>query len=481
MNTVNISPNGSWTVILKLSSYSPSDGQLIASRELASTDTIVTTLQTAKNSQTPWQALSISERGNICQKAVHWFMENQTLIAEEISTLMGRPIQYAKGEIAGLKERADYMIAIAEDALQETQINAADKNTKRIIRRIPLGTAFIIAPWNYPYLTAVNSIIPALMAGNSVILKHASQTLLCAERFAQAFTAAGLPEGVFQYLHLSHPQTLELIRHDDIHYVSFTGSVSAGKIIESNLAGCFKPLALELGGKDAAYVRQDASLKASIESLVDGAFFNSGQSCCGIERIYVERSIYQEFVTGFISETKKLKLGHALDPTTSLGPMINAKAVKAAEQQVIDALSKGATAQLSEDDFPMDNALKAQGCYFHPQVLTEVNHQMDLMVEESFAPIIGIMPVDNDNQALTYINQSQYGLTASTWTQDEHAFSSLSDQVQAGTVFMNRCDYLDPALPWSGVKNSGRGCSLSHLAYLQLTQSKSIHIRILSC
>jgi len=465
---------------LKLSSFSPSDGDLITEKELASSHDISSALSHAKGNKMLWQTLAISERAAICQKAVDWFVENQQMIAEEISLLMGRPIQSAQGEITGLKERAEYMISIAADSLKETVIEQSDKKLKRLIRRTPLGTAFIIAPWNYPYLTAVNSIIPALMAGNSVILKHASQTLLCAERFAQAFEAAGLPTGIFQYLHLSHEQTLDLIKQDDIHYVSFTGSVSAGKIIEANLAGCFKPLALELGGKDAAYVRGDADLQASIESLVDGAFFNSGQSCCGIERIYVDKILYQNFVDGFIQQTKKLKLGHALDPTTSLGPMINARAVLAAQQQIDDALSKGAISHISEQDFPLDAKLQQQGFYLTPQVLTQVNHDMAIMREESFAPIIGIMPVDNDTQALAYINESDYGLTASVWTQNENAFLNLSDQIQAGTVFMNRCDYLDPALPWSGIKNSGRGCSLSHLAYQQLTQSKSIHIHLLT-
>jgi acyl-CoA reductase-like NAD-dependent aldehyde dehydrogenase len=460
--------------------YSPSDGTLIAERQLATDIEISDALANAYDGQKHWQQTTLRERAAICQKAIDWFGDNQQVLAEEISQFMGRPIQYANGEIAGVKERAEYMIEIAEGALQDSIIKpeSADSSVyKRLIRRIPLGTAFIIAPWNYPYLTAVNSIIPALMAGNSVILKHASQTLLCAEQFDKAFKAAGLPAGVFQYLHLNHAQTLAAIQSDDIHFVSFTGSVSAGKIIEQTLAGSFKPLALELGGKDPAYVRADADVATSIECLVDGAFFNSGQSCCGIERIYVAEEIFSNFVEGFVKQTKKLMLGHALDPTTSLGPMINQHAVVHAEQQLKDALATGAIAHIDAQDFPLDKTLMQQGNYLMPQVLTHVKQDMEIMQEESFAPIIGIMPVSSDADAMRHINDSAFGLTASIWTQDEDSFMKLSADIEAGTVFMNRCDYLDPSLPWSGIKGSGRGCSLSHLAYQQLTRPQSIHIK----
>ena len=458
--------------------YSPSDGSLIAERTLASELDISDTLANAFDGQRKWQATSIAQRAEYCRAAIEWFMTNKVEIASEISQLMGRPIQYSQGEIAGLKERADYMISIAEEALADIEIQPNDKNFKRIIRPTPLGTAFIIAPWNYPYLTAINSIIPALMAGNCVILKHASQTLLCAERFQQAFKAAGLPTGVFQYLHLSHAQTLATIREDDINFVSFTGSVNAGKIIETNLAGYFKPLALELGGKDAAYVRKDADVNIAVENLVEGSFFNSGQSCCGIERIYVDASLFDDFVKQFVEQTKQLLLGHALDPNTTLGPMISAKAIIHALTQVDQAVELGAQTHINELDFRSNEEPDlAQGHYMMPQVLTHVSHDMDIMREESFAPIIGIMSVENDEQAIDYINDSVYGLSASIWTGDEEAGLALCNDINTGTVFINRSDYLDPSLPWNGIKDSGRGCSLSYLGYQQLTRPKSIHIK----
>lgn len=453
--------------------YSPSDGTLIAERDLANDLDISDCLANAFDAQKKWQTTSIAQRAKFCSAAIAWFITNKAELAAEISQLMGRPIKYAEGEISGLKERADYMISIAERALADIEIEVEDKDYKRIIRPTSLGTAFIIAPWNYPYLTAINSIIPALMAGNCVILKHASQTLLCAERFKQAFKSAGLPAGIFQYLHLSHAQTLATIREQDIHYVSFTGSVNAGKIIEANLAGYFKPLALELGGKDAAYVRKDADLNSVVESLVDGSFFNSGQSCCGIERIYVDAALFDEFVDKFVEQTKKLTLGHALDPNTSLGPMINAKALSHAQAQIDQAIELGAQTHIIHDAMTE----LAQGHYMMPQVLTQVSHDMDIMREESFAPVIGIMSVENDRQAIEHINDSAYGLSASIWTQDEEVGLALCNDIDTGTVFINRCDYLDPCLPWNGIKDSGRGCSLSYLGYQQLTRPKSIHIK----
>jgi acyl-CoA reductase-like NAD-dependent aldehyde dehydrogenase len=316
------------------------------------------------------------------------------------------------------------------------------------------------------------------MAGNCVILKHAAQTLLCAERFSQAFEAADLPAGVFQYLHLDHERTLTTIQQPDINFISFTGSVNAGRIIEKSLGGLFKPLALELGGKDAAYVRFDADIDNAVDCLVDGAFFNSGQSCCGIERIYVDRSVYDDFVNRYVQKTKTLKLGHALEMETSLGPMINDKAIKFAQQHVEQALAQGAKAHIQEQDFPLLKTEKlSQGHYLAPQVLTDVSHTMDLMQEENFSPIVGIMAVESDKQAIELINDSPYGLTASIWSRDEEASLLLCAGINTGTVFVNRCDYLDPSLPWGGVQDSGRGCSLSHLAYQQLTRPKSIHIK----
>lgn len=456
---------------------SPADGSVVASRELASDDDMAQTLSRAVGAQRLWQQRPIAQRRQFCHAAIDFMCANKAELAREISVQMGRPVRYCEGEIAGLAERGRYMIDIAQAQLADRPIEGKP-GTRRFIRREPLGVVFTIAPWNYPYLTAVNSIIPALMAGNAVILKHSAQTLLCAERFYQAFAAAGLPAGVFQYLHLDHQQTSALIRHQDIAFASFTGSVAGGAAVETAAAGQFMGVALELGGKDPAYVRADADLDHAIEQIVDGAFFNAGQSCCGIERVYVDRSLYRRFVDGVVKTVKAYRLGDPLDQQTTLGPLVNAKAAQHVRQQISQAIAQGAKSHIDADAFTVPFAVNQDGsAYLTPQVLTDVNHQMAVMRDESFGPVVGIMPVDDDAQAIALMNDSPFGLTASIWTSDQNAAVAIGGQLDCGTVFMNRCDYLDPALPWVGVKQSGRGCALSVLGYEQLTRPKSFNFQ----
>ena len=458
---------------------SPIDGSLFAERELAGEAKILSTVQSADAAQKQWKQTRIAERAALCHKAIDSMRDNTSELAEEITRMMGRPVAHSPGEIRGLEQRARYMIDIAERSLADIPVTAATESAdtqrfSRYIRHEPLGLVLVLAPWNYPYLTAVNSIIPALMAGNTVILKHSKQTLLCAERFQQAFTDAGLPAGVFQYLHLDHEQTSKLIKHHSVQYVAFTGSVAGDKAIEHAAAGLFKGVALELGGKDPAYVMSDADLDATVENLVDGAFYNSGQSCCGVERIYVYADIYDAFVEQFVDRVKQYRLDNPLDAETTLGPMVNAKAAEFVRGQISQACAYGANACIDTMLFAAD---QPGSNYMAPQVLVDVNHDMAIMQQESFGPVVGIMKVRDDSEALELMNDSDYGLTASLWTRDETRAAELGEQVQAGTVFMNRCDYLDPALAWVGVKDSGRGCSLSSLGYQQLTRPKSFHLR----
>jgi acyl-CoA reductase-like NAD-dependent aldehyde dehydrogenase len=391
----------------------------------------------------------------------------------ELAWQMGRPIRYGAGELRGFEERARYMIAIAPEAL--ASIDPGPKpGFRRLIKREPLGTVLVIAPWNYPYLTAVNSIIPALMAGNSVILKHATQTLLVGERFAEAFRLANLPEGLFQNLVLDHGQTAAIIGSGRVQQVNFTGSVAGGRAMESAASGHFLGLGLELGGKDPAYVRSDADLAHSVENLVDGSFFNSGQSCCGIERIYVHRSVYPEFVERFVALTRQYVLGSPLNEATTLGPVIKQSAAEFVRRQISDAVAMGARALIDPADFPADRPGSA---YLAPQVLVDVDHRMSVMRDESFGPVVGIMAVDDDEEAIALMNDSEFGLTASIWTSDLDAAERIGDRIATGTVFMNRCDALDPALAWTGVKNTGRGATLSRVGYETLTRPKSFHLR----
>ncbi len=457
----------------KLHCISPIDGSLYVERHLASNPEIIAALASAEVAQKAWKQTPLSERVAIARKAIAAFVAKQDQLAEELCWMMGRPIRYAAGEIRGFAERAGYMADIAESALADIQL--PDKpGFIRFIRREPLGVALVIAPWNYPYLTAVNAVLPALLAGNAVLLKHSAQTPLCAERMVEAFREAGLPEGVFQYLHLSHVATEYLIRSPSIAHVAFTGSVPGGAMVERAVAGRFVSVGLELGGKDPAYVRADADLAHAVETTIDGAFFNSGQSCCGIERIYVHESLYDAFVEQAVALVKQYKLGRSDDPETTLGPLVKAEAADFVRGQIHDAIEQGAIAHLVPADFALD---KPGTPYLAPQVLTDVHHGMRVMTEESFGPVVGIQKVKDDEEALALMNDSEFGLTAAIFSADVEAAMALADRVEAGTVFLNRCDYLDPALAWTGVKNSGRGCTLSSVGYEHLTRPKSFHFK----
>jgi len=452
----------------------PVDGSVYVKRPCATERKVAAALKMARRKQKEWRDVPVAERASVCSRAVNAFVGRKKEIAEEISWQMGRPIRYAPGEVGGFEERARHMISIAETALADIAVEQKE-GLNRFIRREPFGVVFTMAPWNYPYLTAVNSVIPAIMAGNVVILKHSSQTPLCAERIAQAFDDAELPEGVFQYLHLTHEQAEQIIQSSQVDFVCFTGSVNGGAAVEKAAAGRFIGTGLELGGKDPAYVRQDADLEHSVEGLVDGAFFNSGQSCCGIKRIYVHRSLYDEFVEAFADLARQCNLGNPLDSRTTLGPVVRTSAADLLRRQIEEAIKAGAKPLIDEALFPKN---RRGTPYLAPQALTEVDHSMRVMTEESFGPLVGIMSVSSDDEAVDRMNDSRFGLTASVWTCDEEAAIKIGDRVSVGTWFMNRCDYLDPALAWTGVKQSGRGCTLSRVGYEHLTRPKSYHLRI---
>lgn len=457
----------------KLQCISPIDGSLYVERALATGSEIQAALARAERAQQRWQRTPLAERVAIGRQAIAAFAAKEAQLAEELCWMMGRPIRYTPGEIRGFVERAGYMADIAESALAD--IRLPDKpGFTRFIRREPLGVALVVAPWNYPYLTAVNAVMPALLAGNAVLLKHSAQTPLCAERMVTAFAEAGLPDGVFQYLHLSHADTEQLIKAPAIQHVAFTGSVAGGVMVERAAAGRFISVGLELGGKDPAYVRADADLAHAVETAIDGAFFNSGQSCCGIERIYVHQSRFEAFVEQAVALVKQYRLGRSDDPDTTLGPLVRAEAADFVREQIAEAVAQGATAHIEAASFALD---KPGSAYLAPQVLTDVHHGMRVMTEESFGPVVGIQAVRDDEEAVHLMNDSEFGLTAAIFSRDVEAALALAERVEAGTLFLNRCDYLDPALAWTGVKHSGRGCSLSSLGYEHLTRPKSFHLK----
>lgn len=453
---------------------SPVDGSVYIERMLADNEQIQDALTKARQAQSGWCNTPLEARKAICSRAVEAFVANKAAIAEELCWQMGRPIRYAANEVRSFADRSRYMISIADETLAPVKVS--DKpGFIRYINREPVGIVLVIAPWNYPLHTPINSIIPAVLAGNTVLLKHAAQTPLCAERIVEAFQQAGLPEGVLQYLHLSHEAAEAVIQSGQINFIAFTGSVSVGARIEQLAAGRFIGVGLELGGKDPSYIRADANLDDAVENTVDGAFFNSGQSCCGVERIYVHGSVYDEFVERFVALTKQYRLGRSDDPETTLGPLVNIQAAAFVRGQIEEAISQGAVAHIDPADFTLDQ----EGTpYMAPQVLTEVNHNMRVMTEESFGPVVGIMKVASDEEAVKLMNDSEYGLTASIFSQDIETAVALGNQIETGTFFVNRCDYLDPELAWTGVKNTGRGCTLSKLGFNAFTRPKSYHIRI---
>ena len=454
---------------------SPIDGALYVERALASDAAIDAALNKAAHAQRSWKHTPVAERADICRRLAAWCVERADVLGEELTRQIGRPIAYSPFELRrGFNERIQYMCDIAARELANIAVEPKE-NFQRFIRREALGTVLVLAPWNYPWLASVNAVVPAILAGNSVILKIAPQTPLVAERYAEAFAAAGLPDGVFQYLHIDHDQVAEVIADARIAFVAFTGSVAGGHAVQRAASARFLATGLELGGKDPAYVRADVPLDAAIENLVDGAMFNSGQSCCAIERIYVHRAVYEPFVAGFVDLTKQYKLGNPLDPAITLGPMVRTDAADKARAHIADAVQRGAQALIDERDFPLS---RPGTPYLAPQVLVNVNHTMLVMTEETFAPVVGIMPVRDDEEAIRLMNDSHYGLTASVWTTDAEAALCIGDQIETGTLYMNRCDYLDPALAWTGVKDSGRGCTLSRLGFDAFTRPKSFHLRL---
>ena len=457
-----------------MKTISPVDGRVYVERTTASAAEIDAALQRARVAQQQWRSVPIPERAAIMERFCVAFEARTAAIAAELSWQMGRPARYAPNEVRSMLERARFMTGIAASALADIDVGPKP-GFHRFLRREPLGVVFAVAAWNYPYLIAVNAVVPALMAGNTVVLKHSAQTPLCAERYTECFALAGLPTGVFQVLHLEHADTERVIRDPRVDFVAFTGSVAGGHAVQRVAAERFIGVGLELGGCDPVYVRHDADVPHAIENLVDGAFFNSGQSCCGTQRIYVHESVYDRFAAGATALTQQYVLGSPLDPATTLGPVVRSSAADAVRAQIQSSIKAGARPVIDERAFPQS---KPGTPYLAPQLLLDAPPTATVMCEEIFGPVAGVTKVKSDSEAVALMNDSAFGITAAVWTGDEAAALAICDQLQTGTFFMNRCDFLDPALAWVGVKDSGRGCTLSVIGYEHLTRPKSFHLRV---
>ncbi len=457
---------------MRFETVSPIDGSVVFEGELADLNQAQVALAAGQRAWMDWRRRPLSERTERVQAFVETFLQDREALAREICLQMGRPLSQCGGELAGFQDRAQTMISLAERSLAD--VPASPKpGFLRFVRREPMGVVLVLAAWNYPYLITVNSIVPALLAGNVVLLKHSDQTPLCAERLSAA-AAKTLPPGVLQHLHLSHETVAQIIPDERVAFVAFTGSVEGGRAVHKAAGGHFKGVGLELGGKDPAYVRADADLDFTVPNLVDGAMFNSGQSCCGIERIYVHQDHYREVVERMEAEIKGYKLGNPLEDGTNLGPVVRTRSAVMIREHIAQAVRMGAKALIDPKHFAADTP---EGPYVAPQLVIDASAEMDIVAKETFGPVVAVMPVSGDQDAIAAMNNSRFGLTASVWTDDGDAAMRIGERLETGTVFQNRCDYLDPELAWVGVKDSGRGCTLSSVGFEMLTRPKSFHLR----
>lgn len=430
-------------------------------------------LDNARSAANAFRASSLDERIALSERACAKMEERADEIARDISQMMGKPLSQAKGEVKGMALRWRHMNSIAKESLADIQLPPKEGFERRIVKE-PLGVIFDLPAWNYPLLTAVNAVAPAILAGNSVIVKHSPRSPLCGEHFERAFNEAGAPAYLVQSLHCDHPTSEKIVGDRRVDHVLFTGSVFGGHRIQKAAADRFLHVGLELGGNDPAYVAADCDIQKAAESLVDGAMYNAGQSCCAVERVYVHASLYEKFIEAAEAIVKGYVLGDPMADTTSMGPIAQPNHVAELEAFVGDATSKGAKLVAGGKKQTVDG----KGRFFQPTLLRDVTHAMDLFKKESFGPILPVSPVSSDDEALQKMNDSQLGLTAAVYTMDRERAARMARALQAGTVFMNRCDALDPALPWSGVKDTGRGVTLSSLGFDYLTRPKAIHFKL---
>ncbi len=442
--------------------------------ELASQDEVGRTLDRATQAAKAWRKSSLSDRKNLCLRVIELMERDAKVIVEDITRMMGKPLRQAVSEVAGMGKRARHMVNIAEIALADDVLPTLEGLERRIVRE-PLGVVFNLPAWNYPLLTAVNVVVPAVLCGNAVVLKHSPRSPLCGEHFARAFKEAGAPADLVQALHCDHATSEKIAGDPRVNFVAFTGSVLGGRRIYAAAATQhFVDVGLELGGKDPAYVAADADPEKAADSLVDGACYNAGQSCCGIERVYVHESLYSKFIERAVEQLRAYQLGDPTKESTTLGPLAQPNQPAFLEAQVRQAKSAGARVLLGG----ASRKIEGRGRFFEPTLLVDVNPDLDVVRIESFGPVLPVMSVRSDEEALALMNDSDLGLTAAIYTRDRDRASRLARDLETGTVYMNQCDTLDPGLPWTGTKNTGKGSSLSRLGFLHLTRPKSLNFKL---
>jgi len=440
---------------------------------LADEAAIGAVLDRAHAAQRELRSMKLADRALLCERAVAAMEADAAQIADDISRMMGKPVGQALNEVRGMASRARHMIGIAAASLADIELPEAP-GLRRAIRKEPLGVVLDLPAWNYPLLTAVNVVIPAVLAGNAVIVKHSPRSPLSGEHFARAFAKTSGFASVVQALHCDHASSERTVGDPRVDHVVFTGSIHGGHRIQQAAAGRFIRVGLELGGNDAAYVSADCDLQATVEGIVDGAIYNAGQSCCAVERVYVHESVYEDFVKRAEPLVRAYVLGDPRDAKTTLGPIAQPNHPAELEAMVSDATSRGARLLAGGHA----TKVAGRGRFFEATLLRDVPPDAQLMRAESFGPILPVTVVKNDEEALARMNDSTLGLTASVWTRDITRAARFASELAVGTVYMNRCDALDPALPWSGVKDSGRGVSLSALGFDELTRTKALNFRV---
>lgn len=448
----------------------PADGSVITEVPEDTEPTITGKYAAARGAQPSWAARPLRDRIERLERFVDEVRSRRDALAEVLTSETGKPISQARGELEAVGARIGFFLQTVERTLVDEVVHD-DGAMREVIIHEPLGVVANISAWNYPYFVGANVFVPALLAGNCVLYKPSELASLTGQAIAEMLWSTGVPEDVFGLV-LGGGEAGALLLDQLVDGVFFTGSYNTGALIAEAVAKRMIPVGLELGGKDPVYVTDDVEVVAAAESLADGAFYNTGQSCCSVERIYVHDAVYDEFVDAFVRTVKGFVIGDPSDESTYIGPLTREAQVAVVEAQVDDAIAKGANVLTggSRWEGSSDN-------WFAPTVIVDVTHEMAVMREESFGPIIGIQKVRDDDEAVALMNDTDYGLTAGVYTRDERRARGLLAQVDAGSAYWNCCDRVSPRLPWSGRNHSGIGSTLSTYGILAFTQPKAYHLR----
>jgi acyl-CoA reductase-like NAD-dependent aldehyde dehydrogenase len=455
---------------MSLKVTSPLDGSTVAEVDYDTAGDVEGKLVAAVAAQRSWRELSLEDRCEVVRARLEAVRSAEDSITRDVSRQMGKPLAEAQGELRTFFARAEQALSDAPSALAPDVIEQSDAFSRRI-HHAPVGVVLNLAAWNYPLIIPVNVIVPALLAGNAVLLKHSARTPLTGRALAAALNPPEFP-GLVADVILQRDDVAPLVADPRIDFAAFTGSVAGGRAIHQVAAGRLLDVGLELGGNDPAYVAADADLASVVPNIVDGACYNAGQSCCAIERVYVHRDVYDEFLERAQPLIRAYRLGDPLDPQTTMGPLASNTAPGELQAQVEAAVQAGARL-VTQGTIPG----QWNGSFFAPTLLADVPQDTALMQEESFGPLLPVAPVAGDDEAIARMNDGRYGLTASIWTTDAARAEWAAQRLEAGMVFQNRADYIDPALPWTGWKESGFGSTLSRYGYYQLTRRKAVHLR----